>query len=174
MDATLTALVSIIAGLAGAFVGHVLSEKKSRNDELAKMRLDAYGDFLRAVSNLVAARRAGRTLDSTVDLGELNDAKARMCVCADASVVAALERFWLQGGTLEKEQEIIAFTRLCSEMRASLGRDRIPFETNLSEVLFRLEPSTYSYRAEVQSKSISPPDVLQPNIVPVSERVQPI
>lgn len=146
MTITLAAILSLISGLIGAVFGHVLSEKKSRNDELAKMRLDAYTDFLKATSLLVSARRSGRTQDEITELGALNDAKARICICADAGVVEALESFWLQGGTLEKEQEILAYTRLCRAMRESLGRDRLTYKIRLSDILFRLEPSTYSYR----------------------------
>jgi len=146
MTITLAAILSLVTGLIGAVFGHALSEKKSRNDELAKMRLDAYTDFLKATSLLVSARRSGRTQDEIAELGALNDAKARICVCADAEVVEALESFWLQGGTLEKEQEIIAYTNLCRAMRESLGRDRLAYEIRLSDILFRLEPSTYSFR----------------------------
>lgn len=145
MTITLAAILSLITGLIGAVFGHVLSEKKSRNDELAKMRLDAYTDFLKATSLLVSARRSGRIQDEIVELGALNDAKSRICVCADAGVVEALESFWLQGGTLEKEQEILAYTRLCREMRE---RDGLSTEIRLSDILFRLEPSTFSYRRE--------------------------
>tara|TARA_B100000965_G_scaffold399914_1_gene420845 strand:- start:1687 stop:2145 length:459 start_codon:yes stop_codon:yes gene_type:complete len=146
MTITLAAILSLITGLIGAVFGHVLSEKKSRNDELAKMRLDAYTDFLKTTSLLVSARRSGRIQDEIAELGALNDAKSRICVCADAGVVEALERFWLQGGTLEKEQEILAYTRLCKTMRESLGRDGLSQEIRLSDILFRLEPSTFSYR----------------------------
>ena len=148
MTITLAAILSLFSGLIGAVFGHVLSEKKSRNDELAKMRLDAYTDFLKSISLLVSARRSGRTQDELVELGALNDAKARICICADAEVIEALESFWLQGGTLEKEQEIIAYTRLCRAMRVSLGRDRLTHNIRLSDILFRLEPSTYSYRGK--------------------------
>lgn len=138
MTITLAAILSLVTGLIGAVFGHALSEKKSRNDELAKMRLDAYTDFLKATSLLVSARRSGRTQDEIAELGALNDAKARICVCADAEVVEALESFWLQGGTLEKEQEIIAYTNLCRAMRESLGRDRLAYEIRLSDILFSL------------------------------------
>ena len=147
MTATLAAILSVIIGLIGAVFGHVLSERKSRNDDLARMRLDSYSDFLKATSHLVAARRTGRTQDELNELGALNDAKVRICVCADAPVVEALEQFWLQGGTLEKEQEILAYAHLCRAMRASLGRDRLTLDIRLSDILFKLEPSTYSYRA---------------------------
>ena len=149
MTITMAAIFSLIAGLIGAVFGHVLSEKKSRNDELAKMRLDAYSDFLKAISFLVSARRSGRIQDEISELGALNDAKSRICVCADAGVVEALEKFWLQGGTLEKEKEILAYTRLCRMMRQSLGKDDLSLEIRLSDILFRLEPSTFSYRRKV-------------------------
>jgi hypothetical protein len=152
MTASLTALLSIIAALIGAIFGHNLSERKSRNDELAKMRLDAYNDFLRSISQLVTARRTGRTQDESEELAILNDAKARICVCAEAPVVEAMEEFWLQGGTLEKEHEVLAFSRLCRAMRASLGRDLLSPDIRLSEILFKLEPSTYSYRVARETK----------------------
>lgn len=146
MTVALAAFFSIITGLVGALIGHALSERKSRTDELAKLRLDAYLDFIKATSHLVAARRTGRIQDELHELGALNDAKARICVCAGASVVQALERFWLQGGTLEKEQEVLAFTHLCRTMRESVGNDKLTLDVRLSDILFRLEPSSYSYR----------------------------
>ena len=147
MTTSLAAILSIITGLVGALIGHLLSERKSRKDDLAKMRLDAYSDFIRLTSHLVSARRIGRVQDDLQELGALNDAKARICICAETPVVDALEKFWLQGGTLEKEQEILAFTNLCRAMRTSLGRDKLPLDTRLSDIIFKLEPSTYSYRA---------------------------
>lgn len=146
INIALAAILSLVTALIGAVIGHLLSERKSRRDELAKVRLDSYRDFIKAASLLVSARRIGRTSDDLHELSELNDAKARICVCADADVVQALEKFWLQGGTLEKEHEIIAFTQLCRAMRASLGNEKLQLDLRLSDILFRLEPSTYSYR----------------------------
>lgn len=103
MESILNGLILILTGLAGAYVGHLLSEKKSRKDELAKLRLDAYTDFLNSTSLLFSARRSGRTQDEAAELGALNDAKTRVCICADTEVVVCLASFWLQGGTLEKE-----------------------------------------------------------------------
>lgn len=147
-----SALIALLSAAIGTLIGHHLSERKSRNDELAKMRLDAYKDFITSASILFSARRTGRTQDETAELGALNDAKTRVCICANTEVVECLEEFWLQGGTLEKEQEILAFTRLCKAMRESLGPKRLNYNIKLSDVLFRLEPSTYSYKASRESR----------------------
>lgn len=152
MTSTLAVLISIVTGLIGALIGHYLSERKSRNDELAGLRLESYKDFINATSVLFSARRSGRTQEGIAELGALNDAKTRICICASQEVVECLEEFWLQGGTLEKEQEILAFTRLCRAMRGSLGREKLPFEVKLSDILFRLEPSTYSYKASRENR----------------------
>jgi hypothetical protein len=148
MAALITLLISVITGFIGALIGHLMAERKSRRDELASMRLVAYSDFLKATSAIVSARRRGQTEDTLIELGHLNDAKARVCICAPESVVSALEEFWLHGGTLEGEREIVSFTRLCQSMRASLGNDRLHYEIRLSDILFRLEPSSYSYKVE--------------------------
>ena len=152
MTSTLAVLISIVTGLIGALIGHYLSERKSRNDELANLRLESYKDFINATSLLFSARRSGRTQDEIEELGALNDAKTRVCICASPEVVECLEKFWLQGGTLEKEQEILAFTRLCRAMRESLGREKLPLGIKLSDILFRLEPSTYSYKASRENR----------------------
>jgi hypothetical protein len=148
MTATLATVLSLMSALIVAFSGHLLSERRKRRDELAEMRLGAYRDFINAASRLVAARRLGLTEDESEDLVALNDAKTRICICAEAQVVKALCEFWRHGGTLEREQEILAFTRLCMQIRESLGNKRHDLSNvGLSDTLFRLEPSSYSFRA---------------------------
>ena len=139
-------MLSGVAALLGVALGHILSAKRARLDELAAMRMAAYVDFVRSTSLLFTARRAGRTEDEIEELARLNDAKTRILLSANTSVLKSLERFWLQGGTLEKEQEIIAFRNLCDEMRVSLGKERVSLQMDLAGVLFKVQPSTYSYR----------------------------
>ena len=143
----LVAVLSGVAALLGVALGHLLSARRARLDELAELRMAAYVDFVRSTSLLFTARRAGRTEDEIEELARLNDAKTRILLSADPSVLKSLERFWLQGGTLEKEQEIIAFRNLCDEMRVSLGKERVSLQVDLAGVLFRVQPSTYSYKA---------------------------
>ena len=145
-SALLVAMLSGVAALLGVALGHILSAKRARLDELAAMRMAAYVDFVRSTSLLFTARRAGRTEDEIEELARLNDAKTRILLSANTSVLKSLERFWLQGGTLEKEQEIIAFRNLCDEMRVSLGKERVSIQMDLAGVLFKVQPSTYSYR----------------------------
>lgn len=146
-SALLVAVFSGVAALLGVALGHILSARRARLDELAEMRMAAYVDFVRSTSLLFTARRAGRTEDEIEELARLNDAKTRMLLSADPSVLKSLERFWLQGGTLEKEQEIVAFRNLCDEMRVSLGKERVSLQIDLAGVLFKVQPSTYSYKA---------------------------
>lgn len=144
--ALFVAILSGMSALIGVALGHILSVKRARQDELATIRMSAYVDFLRSASLLFTARRAGRTIDEVEELGHLNDAKTRILLSADLSVLKSLERFWLQGGTLEKEEEILSFRSLCDEMRASIRRDRVSLKIDLSGVLFKVQPSTYSYK----------------------------
>lgn len=148
MDAIglLIAIVSGVAALLGVALGHMFAVSRSRAEELAALKIAAYVDFIRSAADLAAARRAGLTTDEIGYLGVLNDAKMRVCICAELPVVERLEKFWLQGGTLEKEQETLAFRALCDEMRVSLGGDRISLKVDLAGIIFKLEPATYSYK----------------------------
>ncbi|MCC4590271.1 hypothetical protein LL974_03870 [Xanthomonas campestris pv. cannae] len=146
-SAFLVAALSGVSALLGVALGHILAAKRARQDELAAMRMAAYVDFLKSTSLLFTARRAGRTKDEVEELAHLNDAKARILLTADLPVAKSLQKFWLQGGTLEQEQEILAFRALCDDMRESLGKERLSMRMDLAGVLFKLEPSTYSYKA---------------------------
>ena len=139
-------LLSFISALLVALVTHFLSSNRNRKDELEELRLKAYTDFINAASRLASARRIGHTKDELKDLAVLNDAKTRICVCGDPEIVIKMADFWEKGGTLEKESEIAAFTQLCYSIRKSLGHDdKIWGRVNLSNTLFKLEPSNYSY-----------------------------
>jgi hypothetical protein len=147
ISAILVATLSGTAALLGVALGHVLSARRSRQDELAAMQMSAYVDFIRSSARLFSARRSGRTEDELDELAVLNDAKTRVMLSADLRVAKSLEKFWLQGGTLEKEQEILAFRALCDDMRESLGKERLSLKLDLAGVLFKLQPSTYSYKS---------------------------
>lgn len=148
MSAIVVALSSLVGGVLGVLLTHVFSIKRKQRDELAEFRLKAYVDFINAASRLVSARRVGRTADEIEELAALNDAKIRICICADPKVVEALVKFWKYGGTLEREREILAFTRLCLQIRESLGNSRNDIvHMEISNTLFKLQPSAYSYRA---------------------------
>lgn len=140
-------LISFLSALIVAVVSHLLSSKRKRSDELAEFRMKAYTDFINAASRLVAARRMGIIKDEIDDLAALNDAKTRICICADVPLVEALSEFWKSGGTLEKEGEIQAFTRLCMNIRQSLGNLSTDiYYLDLPDILFKLQPSTYSFK----------------------------
>ena len=151
MSATIAALLSLLSALIVAVLSHVFTMRRNRQDELAELRLKAYADFINAASRLVAARRLGQVIDEIAELAALNDAKTRICVCANAAVIAALADFWEHGGTLERESEILAFTRLCMTIRESLGNSpRELHGVKLSNLLFKLQPSTYSFKYAVE------------------------
>lgn len=153
MSALTSTLVSLLGAVLVAVLTHLFSARRNREDELAELRLKAYADFISAASRIAAARRSGRRADDLDELASLNDAKARIAICADLPVVEALGRFWEAGGTLEREDEILAFTALCLRMRESVGnvKDEV-LGFHLSETLFKLEPSAYSFRKPADSK----------------------
>jgi hypothetical protein len=152
----LASLLSFTSALIVAILSHVFSTKRQQRDELAELRLKAYADFINAATRLVAARRMGRTADELDELAALNDAKTRICICADAPVVEALAEFWKHGGTLEREREILAFTRFCMRVRESLGYTRFDIhDLNISDTLFKLQPATYSFKRSNSHTSLA-------------------
>lgn len=139
--------ISLLTAIIVAVLSHFFATKRQRRSELAEYRLKAYTDFVKAASRLAAARRIGVTNDELKDLAAINEAKARICICGEKEVIEELIEFWKYGGTLEKEEEILAFKRLILRFRESIGVNWKEIATlEISDVLFKLEPSDYSFK----------------------------
>jgi hypothetical protein len=146
-------LLSLVSAIIGALLTHFLSERRKRREELMEQKLKAYSDFINSASKIIAARRLGQTENDPEELAVLNDSKVRICICGDKSVVEALTEFWEHGGTLEREREILAFTRLCMKIRESLGYKAHDIaDLMISNTLFRIEPSSFSFRNSKKAK----------------------
>lgn len=158
----LSLLVALLSAAATAYLTHRFNRSRKREDELAEFRLRAYADFLAATSKLSTARRLGESAEEADEslLIPINDAKARICICATEPVLEELRAFVKAGATLETEPEIIAYTRLCNAMRVSLGVPRNQSSAaEMSDILWTLEASRYSYRgAKKRQKSASDED----------------
>ena len=145
----MTIILALISSIIGAFIAHYLATFRMKKSDLSKFQIEAYSDFLEASAKLSIARRLGDRSNGNVDLAALNNAKSRIIACGDFEVVEALVHFWDQGATLELEHEILAYTRLIYVIRAKLGHKKHDlFDLKISNTLFKLEPSSYSYRAE--------------------------
>lgn len=144
----MTIAISFICSLIAAFIAHYLSTTRMRKNDLSKFQLTAYSDFIGAASRLAVSRRVGNTNHEIEDLAVLNDAKNRIIISGDRIVVEALIEFWKRGATLEREGEIVAFNHLSSVIRKSLGHKQHDIiDLGVSNTMFKLEPSNYSYKA---------------------------
>lgn len=149
MTALISFATSVIAAFIAAFIAHYLATSRMKKNDLSKFQVQAYSDFLATASRLAVSRRLGDTTNENVDLGALNDAKSRIIISGHPEVVKALIHFWDQGATLEREQEILAYKRLTQIMRTSLGhKEHDIYDLKVSDALFKLEPSNYSFKAE--------------------------
>lgn len=136
MTAITSGLLSLIGALLGLLATHFLSNRRKRREELTEQKFKAYSDFINSASKIIAARRLGNTENDPHELARLNDAKVRICICGDKSVIQALTEFWEHGGTLEREREILAFTHLCMRISESLGyKAHDLFDLNISNML---------------------------------------
>jgi hypothetical protein len=147
MTTVLTTAASLAGVIVGALLHYVLTTRSKHDEELRERRHQAYADFINASSRVMSARRIGHVKDELDELASLNDAKARICLFGETTVVRELIKFWQHGATLEREQEVLAFTRLCLRMRESAGHKGTGLGSiDISQLLFKLEPSNYSYR----------------------------
>lgn len=147
MSPEIIVLLSLLSSVIAAIVTHYLTSRRKRYSDLSEFRIKTYIDFINAATKLITARRKGNVEDEIDELEALNDAKTRICICADAKIVKEFKEFWDCGGTLEKEGEVQSFTRLCLRIRESLGNKKYDIHNlHISSLLFKLEPSSFSFR----------------------------
>lgn len=141
MATAITALLSILGVVVGAFLQNYLAKQNNQQKQLLESRNKAYVDFLEAVSLVVAAQRMGKKERELEELAKLTNAKARICIFGEESVVRQLATFWAAGTSLETESEILAFTRFCLGIRKSLGlKDKEFLIGEVSQLLFAIKP----------------------------------
>lgn len=141
MTVAITALLSILGVVVGAFLQNHFARQNNEAKQLLESRNQAYIDFLEAVSLVLAAQRLGRREQELEQLARLTHAKARICMFGEESVVRLLATFWDAGATLETESGILAFTRFVLDIRKSLGlKDKELLSAEVSQLLFAIKP----------------------------------
>ena len=141
MPTVITALLSILGVVVGVVLQNHLAKENNEQKQLLESRNNAYVDFLEAVSLVVAAQRIGKKERELEELAKLTNAKARICIFGEESVIRRLAAFWAAGASLETETEILAFTRFCLDIRKSLGlKDKEFLSGEVSQLLFDIKP----------------------------------
>lgn len=136
----LVPLVGIIGIVIGALLQAFFNRKNQKANNLSELQNKAYSDFLNAVSKIAVAQRQNQRNHVIEELSNLADAKSRICVYGDTSVVHHLAVFLRAGGTLQTESEILSFTKLCLQIRKSVGiQDKEIYSSDISQLLFSID-----------------------------------
>ncbi|WP_318486161.1 hypothetical protein [Photobacterium leiognathi] len=143
MDSILIFVVPVI-GLCGVIIGALIqaffNRKNQKVSHLTELQNKSYADFLNAASKIAIAQRKNDRKEVENELANLADAKSRICVYGDSFVIRQLATFLRAGGTLQTEQEILAFTHLCIQIRNSVGlSDKNLISQDISQLLFSID-----------------------------------
>ncbi|MGQ0699948.1 MAG: hypothetical protein ACT4PZ_17105 [Panacagrimonas sp.] len=145
MDNT-TTFLAIAASLIGVVLGAILqgfvTRRNQKSTQLTEWRNQAYSDFLNAAGLVATVKQQGRSNELMVEqMARLSDAKARICVYGDPSVIRLLADFWRKGAVdLKSRAEIRAFTEACLEMRRSIGVSTEQVDaSDISQLLFKVD-----------------------------------
>jgi len=136
----LVPLVGIIGIVIGALLQAFFNRKNQNANNLSELQNKAYSDFLNAVSKIAIAQRQNQRNHVIEELSNLADAKSRICVYGDTPVVHHLAVFLRAGGTLQTESEILSFTKLCLQIRKSVGiQGKEIYSSDISQLLFSID-----------------------------------
>lgn len=119
-QAILIAVASLLTATATAYLSHLFSRRRNREDDLQRIRLQAYVEYVGASMRMALARRQKNEEAYLKELPTYNDAKARICFCAPEPVLRCMIHFHSQGIDLEEEQRVLAMKQLCLAIRLSL------------------------------------------------------
>lgn len=116
MDNWAIALFPLAGVVIGAMLQFLLSRTRERENRAELLQAEAYADYLRAVA---AAAHSRSNEDLAAAFRGAADAKARIAVYGDTSVIRALARFEIAGATIANEASRSAFIDLVLAMRPS-------------------------------------------------------
>lgn len=137
---TIVPVIGVLGVVIGALLQGFFNRKNQAANNLSELQNKAYSDFLNSVSKIAVAQRKDQRTVVAEELSNLADAKSRICVYGHASVVHHLADFLRAGGTLQTEEEILSFTRLCLQIRESVGmRDKELYPSDISQLLFSID-----------------------------------
>ncbi len=132
--------IGVFGVIIGALHQALFSRKNQKVSQLTELQNKSYADFLNAASKIAVAQRRNNRKDVERELSNLADAKSRICVYGDSVVIQKLAVFLRTGGTLQTEQEILAYTCLCVEIRKSVGMsDKFLLAQDISQLLFSID-----------------------------------
>jgi hypothetical protein len=114
--ATVIAIVSpLVAGILGACLTYWFGLRRSLRDHLLQTRAKAYADYLSVVTQKGRTPKPSEAYDRI--LGQIEDAKYRICVYASDPVVSALAHFESYPSGTEQREIEHRFLSLCQAMR---------------------------------------------------------
>lgn len=118
MTILITALLSFVGIGFGAFLQFMFSRTTEVWKQTQAAKSQAYIDYLRAVAQAAHAVKPDEQAKATLLLA---DAKTRMVVYGDPTVLEALAALEAIGAVLDNPQAHGAFLKLASAMRAQAG-----------------------------------------------------
>ncbi len=123
-------LFAIIAGVITQYVLFYYTDRRKRN---ADLKMQAYVDLIRSVSELGMAQRHKDAAKEKENRIKLLDAKSRIVIYGSQEVIKNLAGFFKEGGVLTNAEERRLFIRVYQAMRNEYQKGKI--EDNEVELL---------------------------------------
>jgi hypothetical protein len=123
-------LFAIIAGVITQYVLFYYTDRRKRN---ADLKMQAYVDLIRSVSELGIAQRHKDAAKEKENRIKLLDAKSRIIIYGSQEVIKNLAGFFKEGGVLTNAEERRLFIRVYQAMRDEYQKGKI--EDNEVELL---------------------------------------
>ncbi len=137
MNPYLTALISVLGVVIGASLQFWFSRTTTNWSRLQDRRVQAYVDFLKAVSGIAQAQRFKDKKTELEFAALVADARARIAVYGHSEVVASLAEFDKTDVTFQSSTARKAFIQLIRTMRKESNADIVSIgEDELYSVLF--------------------------------------
>lgn len=130
------AIIASLTALVLAYINYRLNRRIDKKSKKTDMRAQSYIDFINCVS-ILAQISEENTSDKRDVLMRLADAKTRIAVYGDRSVIKELADFDRTFGKIDSEEACDAFMKIIYEMRVdAVGRrSEEPLE-DLKQIIF--------------------------------------
>ena len=129
--------LAIVGVLFGALLQHLLSRRTESQKSYDKLRAESYVDLLRGIAGVAMAQRFQDRAAEMSASSLMLDAKIRIAVYGDGSVVRDVGNFFGKHGDLSPIEGRRAPVSLICKMRYSISKELADsYRTAVGEILF--------------------------------------
>jgi hypothetical protein len=130
IDKLLIPLISILGIIVGALLNFFFTKLKDGHQKKIEQKSKSYTDMVKAITEITIAQKMGDDEMERIATALLIDAKIRVCIYGNQTVLEKTSIFFRYGAVLDNKESCLRFLDMITEMRKNSRTDKESINTS--------------------------------------------